>query len=115
MSRMLKILLLALAMTVPTFAQSDADLKQEIENLKKGQADMKKQLDEIKKLLQARPAAAPARPAGPVVKDVEYSIGKNPVKGDPSAKLICAAPLSICCAISNRNRELKPISIFAPL
>ncbi len=71
----------------PAFAQgANGDLKKEIDALKVGQQEILKQLDEIKKAIQARPAA-PAAPSGPNVKDVVFSLGTNPVKGDAKAKL----------------------------
>ena len=77
--------LLAFASAPAVFAQSsDAELKQEIEALKKGQQQIKSELQEIKRLVQARPAA---RPAGPNVKDKVFVLGENPIKGEPTAKL----------------------------
>jgi len=64
----------------PAFAQ--AEPKDEIEALKKGQQEILRQLQEIKTLLQAQ-----ARPAGPNVKDVVFDLGKNQVKGKDTAKL----------------------------
>jgi len=78
---------LLIASPGPALAQdADASLQKEIEALKTGQKEILKQLDEIKKAIQARPAAAPA-PSGPNVKDVVFSLGTSPVKGDPKAKL----------------------------
>ena len=78
--------LLAFAWTPAAFAQgSDAELRQEIETLKKGQQQIHKELQEIKRLLQAKPAAA--RPAGTDVKGKIFTLGDNPVKGEPTAKL----------------------------
>ena len=66
-----------------------ADILQEIDELKQGQHAIQKELEEIKALLE-KIAAQPARPSpsGPVIKDVEFEIGDNPVKGSSSAKLI---------------------------
>ncbi len=89
MTRVLKILLvlIALAVALPATAQ-DSDTQKDIEALKQGQAEMKKQLEEIKKLLAARPTPAPQRPAGPVVKDVEFDLGDTVITGDVKAPLI---------------------------
>ncbi len=88
MIRVVRILMVALFLVSPALAQETTEeMKKEIEALKQGQADIKKQLDEIKKLLQARPAARPQPPAAPNVKDVEFDLGSNTFKGDPSAPL----------------------------
>lgn len=77
--------LLTLAPGATAFGQSsDADLKQEIEALKKGQQEIRSELQEIKRLIQSRPAA---RPSGPNVKDKVFALGENPIKGEPTAKL----------------------------
>jgi len=82
----LGVFLLALAPASALLAQTDPELRQEIEALKKGQQEMRKDLAEIKKLVQARPAAA-AAPSGPNVAGKIFELGDNPVKGDPTAKL----------------------------
>ena len=74
--------LFALA-SVPVWAQSDAELKQEIEALKQGQQQIRKELSEIKTLLQRRPAA----PSGPNVSGKIFDLGNKPIKGEPTAKL----------------------------
>jgi hypothetical protein len=77
---------LALLLAVPALAlaqETDAELRDEIEALKKGQQDIQKQLAEIKKLLQARPQGR----QGPNVKGMVFDIGDNLVKGPGSAKL----------------------------
>jgi protein-disulfide isomerase len=69
-------------------ADPQPDVKQQIEELKKGQEAIQKDLAEIKRLLQARPAApAAAAPAGPNVKDVVFNLGDNHVQGKSSAKI----------------------------
>ncbi len=75
---------LALA-SAPVWAQSDAELKQEIEALKQGQQQIRKELSEIKTLLQKRPTAA--APSGPNVSGKIFDLGDKPVKGEPTAKL----------------------------
>ena len=67
--------------------QRQIELKQEIEELKKGQADIRNQLQEIIKLLQTRPAAQAAAPAGPNVQNVVFDLADNPTKGEDTAKL----------------------------
>ena len=75
------------ALAAPTKAQETAgDLRQELEVLKKGQERIQKDLAEIKKLLQARPAAAPAR-AGVNVLNVVFDLRDNPIQGASGAKL----------------------------
>ncbi len=63
-----------------------ADLKKEVEELKRGQADILRQLSDIKRLLQTR-AAAPSRPAGPNVEGTVFSLGNHPFKGENTAPL----------------------------
>jgi uncharacterized protein YlxW (UPF0749 family) len=67
--------------------QQQMELQKQINELKQGQADIKKQLDELKTLIQARPAAAPSRPAGPNVEGTVFDLGANPIKGEKTAKL----------------------------
>ncbi len=71
--------------------QRQIQLMREVEALKQGQAEIRRELDAIKKLIQASPAA-PARaaaraPSGPRVKDVVFTVGDNPSKGENTAKL----------------------------
>lgn len=66
--------------------ESDADLRRDIEELKRGQQHIQQQLQEIRKLIAARPAA-PARPAGPDVAGKEFDLGDNAVEGELSARL----------------------------
>jgi len=66
----------------PAFAQQD--LKDDVEALKKGQQEILRQLQELKTLVQSQ---AQARPAAAGVKDVVFDLGKNPVKGQNSAKV----------------------------
>ena len=67
--------------------QRQIELENQIEALQKGQEAMQKDLAEIKRLIQARPAAAPARPAGPNVTGKVFDLGANLVKGEQTAKL----------------------------
>jgi protein-disulfide isomerase len=68
--------------------ETDQELREEIEALKKGQEQIRKDLQQIKQLLQAqRRPSAPAAPAGPDVKGKVFDIGDNPVRGADSAKL----------------------------
>jgi len=88
MNRILRVLMVALFLVSPALAQETTEeMQKEIEALKQGQADIKKQLQEIKKLIQAQPAARPAPPAAPNVRDVVFDLGSNSFKGDPSAPL----------------------------
>ena len=69
--------------------QRSIELMREVEALKKGQEEIRNELAEIKRLLQSRPAAAAAAPspANVRVRDVVFDLGRNPVKGAPTAKL----------------------------
>jgi protein-disulfide isomerase len=85
MRRALALCTLALAplLAAPAGGQTtNEDLLREIEALKQGQAELREQVEELKKQLEAR---APARPdvAGKL-----FELGDNPVKGDPSARLV---------------------------
>jgi Tfp pilus assembly protein PilN len=75
---------LLLALSGQALAQeSEQELRDEIEALKKGQESLQKEVQEIKRLLQARPA----RPSGPNVQNVVFNIRDNPVHGERTAKL----------------------------
>ena len=67
--------------------QSDQELKNEIEALKKGQQQILKELQEIRKLLQAKQAAPVPLPATPNVWNQVFDLGANPVKGQSTARL----------------------------
>lgn len=62
---------------------SEAELRQEIESLKKGQQQIQQQLQEITKLLQSRPSA----PSGPQVSGVLFNLGENEIQGKKTAQL----------------------------
>jgi hypothetical protein len=85
-SRALALLVALGVMGLPLAAQESGDVASEIEALKKGQEAIQKDLAEIKKLIQARPAAAPAR-RGPDVAGKVFDLGANLVKGEQTAKL----------------------------
>jgi protein-disulfide isomerase len=72
---------LLLGGALPLAAQTDEQMKKDIEALKAGQQAIQNELAEIKRLLQARPAAADALPTAPV------SIANEPFKGGASAKV----------------------------
>ena len=89
-----KLGLALLALALPNLAlpcsawaqESDADLRRDIEELKRGQQHIQQQLQEIRKLIATRPAA-PARPAGPDVRGKEFDLADNAVEGELSARL----------------------------
>jgi hypothetical protein len=84
-SRLALNLVLACLLSAPlALAQqtSTDNLKKDIEGLKEGQKAIQKDLEEIKTLLKSRPAG-PAPPPQNVVLD----LGKNPFKGERTAKL----------------------------
>jgi protein-disulfide isomerase len=66
--------------------EEENDLRQQIEELKKGQDDIKKELAEIKKLLQASATRA-AAPAAPDVRNLVLDVAGNPYRGEATAKL----------------------------
>ena len=73
------------ALGFPLFSQeTDQELREEIEALKKGQQEIKKELAEIKQLLRPQQKAAPS---GPNVKGKILDVGDNPVQGEQTAKL----------------------------
>ncbi len=85
------ILVLTLFLGSAALAQQEeeASLRQQIEELKKGQDEIKKELADIKKLLQASAAraAAPAAPPAPDVRNLVLDVGTNPFRGEATAKL----------------------------
>lgn len=64
--------------------ESEQELRNEIEALKRGQAEIKKELAEIKQLLRGQRREAPA---GPNVAGKIFDLGDNPVKGEQTASL----------------------------
>ena len=92
-----------------SFAQTP-DIHQEIDELKQGQQAIQQELQEIRSLLE-KIATQPARPtpSGPVIKDIEFEIGNNPVKGDTDAKLILVEFTDYECPFCGRYvRETFP-------
>jgi protein-disulfide isomerase len=81
----LGVVLLGLTLAPALSAQSQPELREEIEALKKGQEQIQKDLAEIKKLLAQRPAPRPAAPQGPNVKGKTFDLGTNPVLGEKGA------------------------------
>ena len=73
------------AIGLPVVAQeTDQELREEIEALKKGQPEIEKELAEIKQPLRTPQKAAPS---GPNVKDKIFDVSDNPVKGEQTARL----------------------------
>ena len=66
----------------PAFAQTNEELRQEIETLKEGQKSIQKELQEIKKLISAsrRPQEAP-------FKEVVINVEDDPSIGSEEAKI----------------------------
>ena len=68
--------------------QRNMELMREVQALKLGQEELRKELADIKRLLQAGranapvPRPAPARAAGPNVEGVVFDLGTNPIKGE---------------------------------
>lgn len=84
-SRLALNLVLACFLSAPVaLAQqtSTEDLKKDIDALKEGQKAIQKDLEEIKTLLKSRPAGPP-----PPLQNVVLDLGKNPFKGERTAKL----------------------------
>jgi len=91
-------------------AAQTADIRQEIDELIQGQRVIQKELEEIKALLK-KIAEQPAKPSpsGPVIKDVEFEIGNNPVMGNTSAKFILIEFTDYECPFCSRYaRETFP-------
>ncbi len=79
------IFLVATGLATSGFSQDTGqDLRKEIEALKQGQQMIRKELQEIKALIRA---TQPARPAAPDIRDVEFNLGDNPVRGENTAFL----------------------------
>ena len=92
-----------------TYAQT-ADLRQEIDELKQGQNEIRKELQEIKSLLEkiATQQAAPP-PTVPSIKDTEFEIKNNPVRGNSSAGLMLVEFTDYECPFCGRYvRETFP-------
>jgi hypothetical protein len=70
--------------TIGCAQESEQDLRKEIEALKQGQKEIRKELEEIKALILKSPAA---RPTGSSIRDVEFDLGDNPVRGNKEALL----------------------------
>ncbi len=66
--------------------EEEADLRRQIEELKKGQDEIRKELADIKKLLQASAARA-AAPAAPNVRNLVLDVGSNPFRGETATRL----------------------------
>ncbi len=60
---------------------SKPDLKREVEILKKNQEELRKEVEALKTQI------TDARPRGPNVRDVEFELGDNPVRGSDAALL----------------------------
>jgi protein-disulfide isomerase len=86
------------------------DIRQEIDELKQGQIAIQKELQDIKSLLEkiATQQTKPS-PSGPVIKDVVFEIGNNPIKGNSSAGLILIEFTDYECPFCGRYvRETFP-------
>jgi hypothetical protein len=88
---MLTALIASLALAPPGLAQSTEEalrsLQREVEALKEGQSRLQKEVQDLRSLLRARRQAAPAAvPAAPG--NLVLSLGDDPVKGDPGARLV---------------------------
>ena len=66
--------------------EEEADLRKQMEELKKGQDEIRKELADIKKLLQASQSRA-AAPAAPDVRNLVLDVGSNPFRGEATATL----------------------------
>ena len=92
MNKHLKLLCLSLSILLFSCIVSScktAEMRTEIEELKQSQQNIDKKLDEILSLLGkiSSPLARPT-PQGPVIKDVEFDIGTNLIRGKESAELV---------------------------
>ncbi len=81
----LLVLTFALGSAASAQQEEEQDLRQQIEELKKGQDEIKKELADIKRLLQA--TTVRSAPAAPDVRNLVLDIGNNPYRGEVGAKL----------------------------
>jgi protein-disulfide isomerase len=87
-------------------AQSNEDLKKDIQSLKEGQQAIQKDLQEIKKLIAARPAGAPG---GEQAMNAVISVDGEPFKGDKNAKLTLVEFSEFQCPFCGRHvRDTYP-------
>ena len=82
-STIVAVVALTLAVLPLRAQESDADLRRDIDQLKRGQQQILQQLQQIQRLVQARGAA----PAAPNVRGKVFDLGDNPIKGAATAKL----------------------------
>jgi hypothetical protein len=76
---------LILYLSIAGFAQvSDQELKKEIEAIKQQQLMILKELQELKGLIRGNLAG---RPSGPIVQNIEFNLGDNPIRGESTAPL----------------------------
>jgi hypothetical protein len=86
MKRTGPIIVLVLGLVPVCFGQESApDLQKEIEDLKQEQQEMRKEILQIKSLLQK--LVTPRAPETDV-RDVEFELGDNPIRGKDTARLI---------------------------
>ncbi len=92
--------------------QSDCDLKDDIETLKRDLLSVRQDLMEIKSLLSKTSRSSQNAQMGPPqanVKDVEFDLGANPIKGKSDARIILVEITDYQCPYCSRFvRETFP-------
>ena len=90
------------------FAQSNEDLKKDVQSLKEGQQAIQKDLQEIKKMLAAGAAARPAAPQEQALNAIIDTAGE-PFKGDKNAKVTVVEFSEYQCPFCGRHvRDTYP-------
>ena len=85
------------------------DLRKEIEELRQEQKALHEELKMIRDILLKGPKPAPTQAN---VRDVEFELGNNPVKGDDSAPLVMVEFSDFQCSFCTRHTKETYPKIF---